>query len=122
MKGVMAFVALSPMRNAHCVTSGEMPIPANTGTKMNDIKLHFAVAETMIRFTRAENRINKIKVHKLPKWIEESISAPIMAKHLFKRVYSKHVNNCDAKKAITKYTPNNFIGCVNPSITSPSER
>lgn len=43
----MAFVALSPIRNAHWVISGDMPILANTGTKMKDIKIHLAVADTI---------------------------------------------------------------------------
>ena len=59
MKGVIAFVALSPMRYAHCVISGEIPIPANTGTKMNDINAHFDVEETIMRLIRAVNKINK---------------------------------------------------------------
>ena len=49
---------------------------------------------------------------------EESKSAPMMAKHLSRWEYSKQANICAAKKAITKYTPRSFIGCVSPSITS----
>ena len=38
----MAFVALSPIRNAHWVISGEMPILANTGTKNERHKSPFS--------------------------------------------------------------------------------
>ena len=102
MKGVIAFVALSPMRYAHCVISGEIPIPANTGTKMNDINAHFDVEETIMRLIRAVNKINNISIHKLSERTEESIFAPIIAIHLSRCEYSKQANIWAAKKAITK--------------------
>ena len=56
----MAFVALSPIRNAHWVISGEMPILANTGTKMKDMKAHLAVADTIkIDQRRKKNEENQ---------------------------------------------------------------
>ena len=84
MKGVMALVALSPIRKAHCTISGEIPILEKNGTKMKDMKVHLAVAETIIRFTSAVKRINRMSIHKLPRWMDESMSAPIMAIHLSK--------------------------------------
>ena len=98
----MAFVALSPIRNAHWVISGEMPILANTGTKMKDIKAHLAVADTIKRLTSAVKRMKRINIHKLLKEAEDSRLAPKMAMHLSKWVYSKQANICEAKKAITK--------------------
>ena len=98
----MAFVALSPIRNAHWVISGDMPILANTGTKMKDIKIHLAVADTIKRLTSAVKRINKINIHKPLKETEDNRLAPKMAMHLSKWEYSKQANICEAKKAITK--------------------
>ena len=49
----MALVALSPMRKAHCTTSGVTPILANIGTKMKAINVHLEVADTMMRYIRA---------------------------------------------------------------------
>lgn len=72
----MAFVALSPIRNAHWVISGEMPILANTGTKMKDIKAHLAVADTIKRLTSAVKRMKRINIHKLLKEAEDSRLAP----------------------------------------------
>ena len=80
----MAFVALSPIRNAHWVISGEMPILANTGTKMKDIKAHLAVADTIKRLTSAVKRMKRINIHKLLKEAEDSRLAPKMAMHLSK--------------------------------------
>ena len=40
--------------------------------------------ETIIRFTSAVKRINRMSIHKLPRWMDESMSAPIMAIHLSK--------------------------------------
>ena len=79
----MAFVALSPIRNAHWVISGEMPILANTGTKMKDIKAHLAVADTIKRLTSAVKRMKRINIHKLLKEAEDSRLAPKMAIHLW---------------------------------------
>lgn len=98
----MAFVALSPIRYAHCVISGEIPIPANTGIKIKDINAHFDVEETIIRLIRAVNRMNNINIHKLSSWAEESAFAPIIAIHLSKWEYSKQANIWEAKKAMTK--------------------
>ena len=80
----MTFVALSPIRYAHCVMSGEMPISANNGTKIKDINVHFEVEETIIRFIRAVNKMNNINIHKLPDRTEESTFAPIIAMHVSK--------------------------------------
>ena len=98
----MALVALSPMRKAHCTTSGVTPILANIGTKMKAINVHLEVADTMMRFIMALNRINRTRVGKLPNSTEESRLAPIMARHLSKCEYSKQANICAAKKAMTK--------------------
>ncbi len=62
--------------------SGEMPIPANTGTKMNDMKVHLAVADTIIVLTKAVNRMNNIRIHILLKRTEESKFAHMMTMHL----------------------------------------
>lgn len=62
--------------------SGEMPIPANTGTKMKDMKVHLAVADTIIRLAKAVKRMNNIRIQMLLKRTEESKSAPMMAMHL----------------------------------------
>ena len=118
----MALVALSPIRKAHCTTSGETPILSNIGMKMNAINVHLEVADTMMRLISALNMIKRIRVDKLPNSIEESRFAPIIARHLSRCEYSKQANICAAKKAITKYTPSNFIGCAKPSITSASVR
>ena len=72
----MAFVALSPIRNAHWVISGEMPILANTGTKMKDIKAHLAVADTIKRLTSAVKRMKRINIHKL---LKEAVGQQISA-------------------------------------------
>ena len=98
----MAFVALSPIRNAHWVISGEMPILASTGTKMKDIKAHLAVADTIKRLTSAVKRMKRINIHKLLKEAEDNRLAPKMAMHLSKWEYSKQANIGEAKKAITK--------------------
>ena len=62
----MAFVELSPIRKAHCVTSGEIPICANIGMKIKDINAHLEVADTIIRLINAVNKINKISADKGP--------------------------------------------------------
>lgn len=80
----MAFVELSPIRKAHCVTSGEIPICANIGMKMKDINAHLEVADTIIRLINAVNRINKMSADKGAGSKEESRSAPIIARHLSK--------------------------------------
>ena len=75
------------------VISGEMPILANTGTKMKDIKAHLAVADTIKRLTSAVKRMKRINIHKLLKEAEDSRLAPKMATHLSKWEYSKQANN-----------------------------
>ena len=102
MNGVIALVALSPIRKAHCVISGSIPIRANTGTKINAINAHLAVAETIIRLMVAVNNINKIKVHKGPACTEDSKLAPMIATHLSKCEYYRQANIWAAKKAITR--------------------
>ena len=82
----MAFVALSPIRNAHWVIFGEMPILANTGTKMKDIKAHLAVADTIKRLNSALTRMKRINFHKLLNEPEDSSLASIMAMNIYKRV------------------------------------
>ena len=78
----MAFVELSPIRKAHCAISGAIPICANIGIKIKDIKAHLEVADTIIRFINAVNRINRTRADKGAGSNEESKSAPIIARHL----------------------------------------
>ena len=65
MNGVIALVALSPIRKAHCVISGSIPIRANTGTKINAINAHLAVAETIIRLMVAVI-LPSVQIAKMP--------------------------------------------------------
>lgn len=98
MNGVMAFVELSPIRKAHCAMSGVIPICANIGMKMNDMKAHLEVAETIIRLMRAVNRMKRTRADSGAGSNEESRSAPMMARHLSRWEYSKQANICAAKK------------------------
>ena len=88
----MAFVALSPIRKAHCVISGSIPIRANTGTKIKAIKAHLAVAETIIRLIAAVNNINRMRVHYGPACTEDSKLAPMIATHFSRCEYSRQAN------------------------------
>lgn len=118
----MAFAELSPTWKVHCAISGVIPIRANVGIEIKDIKTCLEVADTMIKSIDAVSRMNKTGTDKGADSNEESKSALVIVRHLSGWEYSRQANIYTTKKAMMGYTPRSLIGCVNPSVTSLSMR
>lgn len=98
---MLTFIAESLTRNAACVNSGEIPTAISIGTNTGAIIAHFDVAEVIIIFKIAVNRITPKTV--IPDGISSvrNNSAPESANNVPKLECWNEYKNWAAKKAKT---------------------